>query len=171
MNEMRRRYNLRHIDVLRLFIPAKLREERDPEFKRIYLTAAEGLDDEAVAVALKRAPRQREALEHLKTRGGEYLSVLSEMFGAGAVNGLREKGFAEESAVHDVRTPLEELKREHKRVTLTEDQQRAVDSIMSGKGVYLLHGVTGCRRSRSHRRSSVSSAPVSATRSRSCTRD
>lgn len=143
MNEMRRRYNLRHIDVLRLFIPAKLREERDPEFKRIYLTAAEGLDDEAVVVALKRAPRQREALEHLKTRGGEYLSVLSEMFGAGAVNGLREKGFAEESAVHDVRTPLEELKREHKRVTLTEDQHRAVDSIMSGKGVYLLHGVTG----------------------------
>ena len=30
MNEMRRRYNLRHIDVLRLFIAAKLREERDP---------------------------------------------------------------------------------------------------------------------------------------------
>ena len=48
MDAMRERYNLRHIDVLRLFIPAKLREERDPEFKRIYLTAAKGLDPVAV---------------------------------------------------------------------------------------------------------------------------
>lgn len=73
MNGMRSKYNLRHIDVLRLFVPAKLREEKDPEFKRIFLTAADGMDEEAVAVALKRAPRQREALEFLKKSGGEYL--------------------------------------------------------------------------------------------------
>ena len=30
MNAMREKYNLRHIDVLRLFVPSKLREERDP---------------------------------------------------------------------------------------------------------------------------------------------
>ena len=38
MDFMRESYNLRHIDVLRLFVPAKLREERDPEFTRIFLT-------------------------------------------------------------------------------------------------------------------------------------
>ena len=143
MNGMRSKYNLRHIDVLRLFVPAKLRDERDPEFKRIFLTAADGMDEEAVAVALKRAPRQREALEFLKKSGGEYLSVLAERFGAGAVNGLREKGYAEESAVHETRVPLSTLSGERKKVTLTHDQQTAVDAITGGKGVFLLHGVTG----------------------------
>ena len=143
MNEMRVAYNLRHIDVLRLFIPTKLREERDPEYKRIFLTAAQGIDEEAVAAMLKRAPKQREVLDHLRAGKGEYLSVLTERFGAGAVNGLREKGLVNESAVHDVRVPLETLAGQKKHVTLTPDQQRAADAITEGKGVYLLHGVTG----------------------------
>ena len=143
MNEMRAAYNLRHIDVLRLFIPTKLREERDPEYKRIFLTAAQGIDEEAVAAMLKRAPKQREVLDHLRAGKGEYLSVLTERFGAGAVNGLREKGLVNESAVHDARVPLETLAGQKKHVTLTPDQQRAADAITEGKGVYLLHGVTG----------------------------
>lgn len=143
MDAMRERYNLRHIDVLRLFIPAKLREERDPEFKRIYLTAAKGLDPVAVETALKRAPKQKEALDFLSSSEGEYLSVLTERFGAGVVNGLRERGFVEESAVHETRVPLKTLSGAAKAVTLTEDQQHAVDAVTEGKGVFLLHGVTG----------------------------
>ena len=140
MNAMREKYNLRHIDVLRLFVPSKLREERDPEYKRIFLTAAE---DENAEETLKRAPRQREALEYLLKSGGEYLSALSERFGAGAVNGLREKGLVSESSVHESRVPLSELSGRKKQVVLTEDQQEAVRRITSEKGVFLLHGVTG----------------------------
>ena len=140
MNAMREKYNLRHIDVLRLFVPSKLREERDPEYKRIFLTAAEAENAEET---LKRAPRQREALEYLLKSGGEYLSALSERFGAGAVNGLREKGLVSESSVHESRVPLSELSGRKKQVVLTEDQQEAVRRITSEKGVFLLHGVTG----------------------------
>ena len=140
MNAMREKYNLRHIDVLRLFVPSKLREERDPEYKRIFLTAAEAENAEET---LKRAPRQREALEYLMKSGGEYLSALSERFGAGAVNGLREKGLVSECSVHESRVPLSELSGRKKQVVLTEDQQEAVRRITSEKGVFLLHGVTG----------------------------
>ena len=140
MNAMREKYNLRHIDVLRLFVPSKLREERDPEYKRIFLTATKVENAEET---LKRAPRQREALEYLLKSGGEYLSALSERFGAGAVNGLREKGLVSESFVHESKVPLSELSGRKKQVALTEDQQEAVRRITSEKGVFLLHGVTG----------------------------
>lgn len=143
MNAMREKYNLRHIDVLRLFVPAKLREERDPEYKRIYLALADGLDVEDVCAALARAAKQREIVRYLSERDGEFLSVLAEKFGAGAVKGVRDKGFVTESAVHEARTPLKMLTRERKTVTLTSDQQSAVDEISAGKGVFLLHGVTG----------------------------
>ena len=143
MNAMREKYNLRHIDVLRLFVPAKLREERDPEYKRIYLALADELDVEDVCAALARAAKQREIVRYLSERDGEFLSVLAEKFGAGAVKGVRDKGFVTESAVHEARTPLKMLTRERKAVTLTSDQQSAVDEISAGKGVFLLHGVTG----------------------------
>lgn len=78
MNAMREKYNLRHIDVLRLFVPAKLREERDPEYKRIYLALAGGLDVEDACAALARAAKQREIVRYLSERDGEFLSVLAE---------------------------------------------------------------------------------------------
>ena len=39
MNFMRKTYNLRYIDVLRLFVPQQLRDEKDPEYTRKFLTA------------------------------------------------------------------------------------------------------------------------------------
>ena len=59
------------------------------------------------------------------------------------MKGVRDKGFVTESAVHEARTPLKMLTRERKAVTLASDQQSAVDEISAGKGVFLLHGVTG----------------------------
>ena len=143
MTAMREKYFLRHIDVLRLFVPSKLRDERDPELGRIYLSAAADPYDEEVSAALKRAPRQRAALEYLRGVEGEFLSVLTEKFGASAVDGLREKRFVRESSVREARVPLRTLERENKQVTLTDDQRAAVDAIADGKGVFLLHGVTG----------------------------
>lgn len=143
MNAMREKYNLRHIDVLRLFVPAKLREERDPEAKRIFLSVAKDARTDAMSALPKNAAKQKAALAYLAERDGEFLSVLADKFGAGAVKGLRDKGLVTESAVHEARVPLKTLSRERKVVTLTADQRAAVDEIMSGKGVYLLHGVTG----------------------------
>lgn len=143
MNTMREKYNLRHIDVLRLFIPVKLRDERDPEAKKLFLSFNSSLTDDQVAEAVKRAKKQAEAVEFLRGKDGEYNSVLCETFGAGAVKALRDKGILIESEVHETRVPLKTLGGSVKKVTLTPAQQNAVDKISTGKGVYLLHGVTG----------------------------
>lgn len=75
MDMMREKYNLRHIDVLRLFIPAKLRDERDPEAKRIFLTLSES-GRNADAKSFARAPKQAAVIEYLKVKGGEFNSLL-----------------------------------------------------------------------------------------------
>lgn len=142
MDMMREKYNLRHIDVLRLFIPAKLRDERDPEAKRIFLTLSES-GRNADAKSFARAPKQAAVIEYLKVKGGEFNSLLCDTFGAGAVKALRDKGMLSESAVHETRVPLKTLGGKNKKVTLTAAQRAAVDKITSEKGVFLLHGVTG----------------------------
>lgn len=144
MNFMRKTYNLRYIDVLRLFIPAKLREEKDPEFTRKYLL----IDDTRPLETLKeivgnRAQKQQEAIDYIASNSGQFLSVLIAKFGVSAINGLREKGVVIETDVHERSTPLQTLKKDDKKVVLTRDQQNAVDEIMRGKGTFLLHGVTG----------------------------
>ena len=143
MEQMRAKYNLRHIDVLRLFVPAKLREERDPELKRIFLEPRDDIPTEEITEALKRAPKQKAALAYMARNGGELLTALNDMFGAGAVSALREKGFVKETRVRETRTPLKTLSGNRKSVTLTPDQKEAVEAISTGKGVFLLHGVTG----------------------------
>ncbi|MDE6059849.1 MAG: primosomal protein N', partial [Clostridia bacterium] len=141
---LRESYHLRYIDVLRLFVPAKLREERDPEFTKKYLR----IDDERPLEELceivgGRALKQLEALKYIAANGGQFLSVLVAKFGASAVQGLRDKGVVVESAVHERTSPMQTLKKQDKAVTLTPAQANAVNRIINGKGVFLLHGVTG----------------------------
>ncbi len=145
MNFMRRAYNLRYIDVLRLFVPSKLREEKDPEYTRAFLSVDDTrtLDELIEVVGRNRAKKQVEALEYLSANGGQFMSFLVAKFGVSAINGLREKGVVVQTAVHERSTPLQTLKRDDRRVVLTADQTLAVDKIVNGKGVYLLHGVTG----------------------------
>ena len=140
---MRTKYNLRYIDVLRLFVPAKLRDERDPESKRIFLALREGLSSEEISQKLKRAAKQAEAVAYLKGKDGEFMSVLAEKFGDSAVKGLREKGIVTESAVHENRLPLKTLEGRKKQITLTSAQRAAADAVVSAPATYLLHGVTG----------------------------
>lgn len=141
---MRTKYNLRYIDVLRLFIPTKLREEKDPEYTRIFLSISPALTDEECRKKIgTRAKKQLELYEYLCAKGGGFLSQMNNLFGVSAVNGLREKGIVEEKDVHERRTPLAGLNRVDKAVKLTAAQQSAVDEIANGNGTYLLHGVTG----------------------------
>ncbi len=144
LNFMRTAYDLRYIDALRLFVPAKLREEKDPEYSRKYISVdgARTLEELCATVG-SRAPKQLEALKYIAANGGQFLSVLMAKFGASAINGLRDKSVVEESLVHERSTPLGTLSREKKTVTLTPAQASAVRSIEEGEGTFLLHGVTG----------------------------
>lgn len=144
LNFMRKAYNLRYIDVLRLFVPAKLREEKDPEYTRkfIYADPERNLDELIKAVG-DRAKKQLEALEYIYNQQGQYLSVLAAKFGAGAVKGLREKGVVFQTQIYERSAPPKAISKSVNRVKLTAAQQNAVDRISRGKGVFLLHGVTG----------------------------
>ena len=144
MDFMRKSYNLRYIDVLRLFVPAKLREERDPEFTRIFLTVDDSRPlEELKRIVGDRAKKQQEALDFIAATSGQFLSLLVGKFGVSAINGIREKGVVKENKIHERSAPLGTLKKEKKTVVLTADQTLAVDKITNGKGVFLLHGVTG----------------------------
>lgn len=144
MNFMRKTYNLRYIDVLRLFVPQQLRDEKDPEYTRKFLTADNSRPlAELKEIIGKRAEKQQQALDYIAANGGQFLSFLNAKFGVSAINGLREKNVVVESDVHERSTPLKTLQRENKRVVLTQKQASAVDMLSCAKGTYLLHGVTG----------------------------
>lgn len=141
---MRTSYDLRYIDALRLFVPAKLREEKDPEYSRKFLTVDGSRPlEQLVEQVGSRAAKQLDALMYIASTGGQFLSVLTSKFGASAISGLRGKGVVIESLVHERSTPLSGLQKQNKKVTLTDSQASAVRRISNGKGVFLLHGVTG----------------------------
>lgn len=143
MDFMRKSYNLRYIDVLRLFIPSKLREERNPEYAQLFLEIDKSRTfDELIGVIGTRSPKQAECLEYIREKG-QFMSLLINLFGASAVGGLRKKGVVKESLVHERSTPMELCINKKERVVLTEPQKHAVDAVTDGDGVYLLHGVTG----------------------------
>lgn len=140
---MRQAYHLRYIDALRLFVPSKLREERDPEFTRAFMQIDDSRTlEELLAVVGKNAKKQIEALKFLSA-GGQFLTLMTARFGLSAVKGLREKGVVKMLAIHERTTPMNTLRRDNKQITLTPAQKNAVDRITNGKGVFLLHGVTG----------------------------
>lgn len=144
LNFMREEYNLRYIDVLRLFVPAKLRDEKDPEYTRKYFSIDDSRSlDELREIVGTRAQKQLEALDYIASNGGAFLSLLAVKFGVGAIKGLRDKGVLIESQIHESSTPLGAMRKSNERVTLTPAQQNAVDTIVNGDGVFLLHGVTG----------------------------
>ena len=124
MNFMRKTYNLRYIDVLRLFVPQQLREEKDPEYTRKFLTVDDSKTLEKLKeIVGKRAEKQQQALDYIAANGGQFLSFLNAKFGVSAINGLREKNVVVESDIHERSTPLKTLQKERKHVVLTSNRQ------------------------------------------------
>lgn len=144
LNYMRKNYNLKHIDVLRLFVPLKLRDEKDPESTRLFLSLDENIDIISTLHTIPaRAKKQLEVVNYLSENGGKFNNFLVSMFGVSSVKALRDKGVLIESSVHDRCIPIKTLSREDKKVTLTSQQEKAVDTIIKKSNTYLLHGVTG----------------------------
>lgn len=144
MRFMKEKFYLRYIDCLRLFIPGQMRGGKVRELKRLYLELAGDVTEKQIKQAVPfRAKRQLELIEKLR-EGGEYLSVVTEEFGAATVNALVEKGIVNKTDKPVYRKPYDALKCEENKVKLTASQQQAVDRILNGdKTVSLLYGVTG----------------------------
>ena len=152
---MQQNYHCVLVDALRLMIPAQLRGGRIGEKTVRTVQLADDLDIEAARASLlkkdgtPKAPRQSEVFE-LLVRTGAPMSVkdiAAFLPGAeGAVSALIKKGFLAEEDCVTFRRPAVKS-RESAPVTLTAEQQRAVETVSEGMregdGVFLLHGVTG----------------------------
>lgn len=143
---MRREYNLRWADVLRLFIPAEMRGNRVKTLSKKVAQLAVGTSLQEVLDSLKpNAVKQRDLVIFLYNNGATFCEKLNAEFGNGALKSLVEKKFVDvfEMAVH--RTPYKGLNLQTAvRHQLTDTQRIAVNTVLSNKGgKFLLHGVTG----------------------------
>lgn len=142
LSEYLKKYNnLRYADTLRLSIPSKLRGGQVRELTRGFIT----LDvDKKLAVTLirKNSPKQLALIEEIN-ENGEFETVLSAKYGAGCVKALIEKGILHKETVTVNRVPLKGVVAEEKKITLTDEQKNAVESIMTSDKPCVLHGVTG----------------------------
>lgn len=137
MNFMVDKFHLKQASILRLFIPAEMREGKVRELFERYFT----LNTQIEINLAKNAKKQFEIIEYLREKVEEKSSVLNNKFGAGAVKALLDKGILQEVQKQKLRTPFafDEI---DKKIILNEMQQRAVEKISENK-TYLLHGVTG----------------------------
>lgn len=143
---MRKQYNLRWVDVLRLFIPAEMRGNRVKTLSKKVAQLAVGCNVQDVLNSLKpNAVRQRDLVIFLCENGATLCEKLNAQFGNGALKALEEKGFVSTFEMAVRRTPYKGLAVQSPvKHQLTEAQQNAVKTILQGfSGKFLLHGVTG----------------------------
>lgn len=142
MRHFSRENNLKFIDLLRLFIPSRLRGGNVKTIIVDYCRLISGLSvDEMLDTISSRAQKQRECLVYLGDKT-EARSELNKHFGASAVNALVEKGYIETFDVEKRRIPDSAKIIEHKPV-LNKDQQNAVNAVIGSKDTFVLHGITG----------------------------
>lgn len=135
MNFMCKKYHLRMTSILRLFIPAEMREGK---VKEVFEKSCR-LTDENVEIS--RGKNQIEIVKYLKEHKEEKYEKLKELFGYSSLKSLESKHIIEIYKNQINRSPyVGEIN--DKKIKLNDLQQRAVDTI-KGDDVFLLHGVTG----------------------------
>ena len=145
MRYMHEHDHLRYVDVLRLCIPTGLRGGKIKESKKYYLSLNSDMTLEEIVDKIgKRAKSQLAIVARLRDGAEEY-KVLSTEYSASAIKALEEKRLIVRTSEVDYRTPYDSVKGVKNKVTLTPDQERAVETIFNDKthDVMLLHGVTG----------------------------
>ena len=136
MNFMAKKFHLKLASILRLFIPAEMREGKVKELFETYYC----LSKNAQINISKSAKRQLEVIEELKN-GEKSSSYLGDKYGYAPLKALVEKGYIEKEKRETKRTPFV-IAQNDKRVNLNEGQLDALRRIKEDK-TYLLHGVTG----------------------------
>ena len=140
---MKDKFYLRFVDVLRLFIPSKLRGNKVKVLQREFCTLA-GEDIEALKSLISPRAKSQHAIIDRLANGGEYLTVLNTEFSPSVINSLAQKGIIIKNKQEVLRKPLAETDKKADKVELTNTQKSAIEQINnSDKCVVLLHGVTG----------------------------
>ncbi len=144
MRFMTEKYNLRLVDVLRLFIPSQMRGGRVKELTKQYARLNPDFENVPVEEFIRpSAKSQAEIYEHLKTVGKDSTAEINKNFSAAALRNLTMRGIVLIESAEVKRTPYKFLSGNDKKVVLTEAQRAVADAICEKSDTYLLHGVTG----------------------------
>lgn len=141
--EYLKKQNIRYIDSLRLFIPAKLRGGRVKILNKYVVSLADGVDVEAAKSSLRKGADAQAAILDLLAKGEQLETELNSLFSPSAIKSLAAKGLVVREQIEVGRTPSA-IAAKCKDITLTGEQADAVKTVAGGgEGVYLIHGVTG----------------------------
>ncbi len=141
MRFMVKKYHLRFVDCLRLFIPSELRSDDVKPLIKTYVCVQH--DTQEYTKSVRKNAKNIIALCNFLVKGERYLkSELTKKYSQSAVNKLIECGILQIEQIQQNRTPQSYEMSEQKH-TLTPMQKRAVDAILNKNDIYLLFGVTG----------------------------
>lgn len=146
MHYMTKRYNVKMVDALRLFIPAQMRGGRIKALTKSFVKLKCGLTKTDIFDLINpRAKSQTELAEYLLSCEEEVESAyINTHFSPSALKALEQKGIVEIISKEVKRTPYKDLESKNEMVKLTAQQQKAYDMIRNARNKsFLLHGVTG----------------------------
>ena len=134
------RYRVPKALTLRLFLPSEMRTGKVRELTRNY---AELLVPILEMKLSKTAKNQAGAAEYLAKNGKSDCALVNALY-PGGIAGLEKKGYVKITQEQILRDPYKSVEGENAVRTLTDDQNRAVQTIQTdARTVQLLHGVTG----------------------------
>ena len=144
---MQYKYNLRFIDILRLFVPSEMRGDRVKALvkRKATLACDKGSVEDILTTIKANAAKQRAVVEYLNEHGATLVEQLNADFGSAAVKSVLDKGIIVVNQIVMRRRPqVLTVKDSYHVPTLTQQQQLVADTVLSDRhGSYLLHGVTG----------------------------
>ncbi len=143
-DKLRRIFHLRNIDCMRLFIPSQLRNGTAKPLYINYLTVSEDFNaEERLLSVRKNATKQMALLANLVVGESYPQADLNKKYGASNVKKLIDDGCLRLTTVNKLRSP-KVYARQDKIVTLSSEQNNAVDAILAQRErTHLLFGVTG----------------------------
>ncbi len=146
MQFMTKKYNIKMVDALRLFIPAQMRGGRIKALKKNFVRIRDGLTESTVFDLINpRAKSQIELAEYLLSCEQDMESAyINTHFSPSALKSLEQKGIVEIISKEIKRTPYKGLEAENEVFSLKPEQLTAYQKIKNSQDrPFLLHGVTG----------------------------
>lgn len=153
MEFMTREYRLKHIDVLRLFLPTAMRTGKVKELVKSYCSISPEYEKaDPNEFIRKGATAQREIFDYVLEAKEASLSEINNEFSASAARNLIERGILVKKNVQIRRRPYDKIIVKDNHVQLNEEQRVAVDEITKELpqnddektgNCFLLFGVTG----------------------------
>ncbi|MDD4351128.1 MAG: primosomal protein N' [Clostridia bacterium] len=139
---MAQHFFLRLCDVFKLMLPSSVRLDKVKESTIDYVELEKNVNFDETIKLIKNAKQQARIVSYLYENGRTLSSNLIQLFGRSAYNSLLEKKLIVKDSVRVYREQNYKVLKNEK-IVLTQDQERAINTIKSRTGNYLIQGVTG----------------------------